>query len=275
MAQKPLFGLQETEKRVIISGNKRMLSEVNTDDQEAGSSNYKVSDLSVNEFKSLLRQGNDEILHRLDYITGDVLELKKQNDELKKEMENLKAEKEADRKRITQLEDKFKSKNLIFKGVAAGNSANIEVQKICNKILETPDPTILKSAKKLYEHEGKVTVLAELDSEQSAINVLKNTKKLAGTKIYIERDLNEERQKDKRALLRLKKEILNISKFHRIVVRDDKMRIAEKWFKWNADKKIVCGQDDAGPIMKQIYGEKISSINLDYEYLLNKSNSKN
>lgn len=150
-----------------------------------------------------------------------------------------------------------------------------EVKKVCNEILKIPDTSILKSAKKLTERDGKVTVLAELDSEESTYIVLNNTKKLSGTNIFIERDLNVERQKDKRAMLRLKKEIGNISNLHRLVVRDDRIRIGDKWFKWSHNKQLICGSLEAEPILKQLYGEQVLSINLQYQYLLNKNNSKN
>lgn len=201
--------------------------------------------------------------------------MKRQNDILKQEMETLKAEKDYDRRRIAVLEDQFKRNNLIFKGLPSNKSAVDEIKKVCNEILEIPDTKILKSAKKLTERNGKATVLAELDSEQSVYAVLGNTNKLRGTEVYIEKDLNPEKQKDKRAMLSLKKDVLKISKVHRIVVRDDRIRIGGKWFKWNLNKQLVCGNEKAEPILKQLYGEQILGINLEYQYLLKKISPKN
>lgn len=260
-----------TERQVVVTqSSKRMLAEISPEHRDT----RKIGDLLVDDLKSIIKEGNKEVLDRLDNLSGDVTDLKRQNEMLKQEVEVLKNEKDSDRRRIAQLEDQFKRKNLIFKGVPASNSVN-EVKKICNEILEIPEPVILKSTKKLNERDGKVMLLAELDSEQSTIDVLKNTKKLAGTDIYIERDLNVDRQKDKKAMLRLKKEVLSVSKFHRVVVRDDRIRIVDKWFKWSSNKQLMCGTSEAESILKMFYGEKALSINLNYDYLLNRTVSKN
>lgn len=265
-----LHGIEDEIQGGASPSIKRLRSEISPE-----KNSVKVGELSVEDLRSIFRDENKEVLDKLNYLTDDFNDLKKQNEMLKQEIQNIQAEKDSDRKRIAQLEDQFKRKNLIFKGLPSSKSTVNEVKKVCNEILKIPDTSILKSAKKLTERNGKITVLAELDSEQSTYVVLNNTKELKGTNIYIERDLNVDRQKDKRAMLRLKKEIVKVSKIHRVIVRDDRLRIADKWFKWSQHKQLLCGQSEAEPIMKQLYGDQALGINLQYEYLVNENISKN
>lgn len=150
-----------------------------------------------------------------------------------------------------------------------------EVGKVCIEKLELPTASIVKSTRKLFERDGKMTVLAEFDSSRSVQHVLQNARKLAGSKIYIEKDLNLERQHDKKVMLQLKKEIKAHSSAHRIAVVNDKLVIAKNWFRWNKDKKLVCGQQDAETILSNLYTNCFSKICLDYNLLFKKFVSKN
>ncbi|KNC25152.1 hypothetical protein FF38_01739 [Lucilia cuprina] len=171
----------------------------------------KVADLSSDNFKSIIKEGNREVLDKLINLTGEVISLKKENENLKQKIVTLRTENESDRKRKARLEDQVKCKYLIFKVVSNNKSTINEVKKVCRDILDISDINIFKAVKKL------------LDSVQSTYAVLGKTKKLKGTDIYIEKDLNEERQRDKRAMLMLKKNVIKISKIHCIVLREDQM----------------------------------------------------
>ena len=93
--------------------------------------------------------------------------------------------------------------------------------------------------------------------------------------LYIEKDLNVERQQDKKAMLQLKKEIKNLSTTHRVTVINDKIKIGSKWFRWNKDKKLVCDEHDAAVIFKDLFENSYTKININYNALLSNIMSKN
>ena len=60
------------------------------------------------------------------------------------------------------------------------------VQQFCSEKLEIRDVEV-KFASKLFERRGKSTVIADFGSDEAALKILKNSHKLAGTSILIEK----------------------------------------------------------------------------------------
>lgn len=100
-------------------------------------------------------------------------------------------------------------------------------------------------------------------------------KKLAGTKISVERDILPLKQEKKKVFLQIKKKVLNISKKHKVMVRDDKLKIKDKWFAWNGENKLMCGKEDGRDALKSLYGDEVENLDLDYENILKNMYSKN
>ncbi|XP_059226688.1 uncharacterized protein LOC131998414 [Stomoxys calcitrans] len=83
----------------------------------------------------------------------------------------------------------------------------------------------VKSVKTLYQKERMTAVLVEFESENDVEDVISKTRNLRGTNIYVERDLNAERRRDKIIMLQLRKQLMEFSKAHQIKIRDDKLRV--------------------------------------------------
>lgn len=255
--------------------SKRFFSETSPEQHaEQAPRGRKLSELGIDDFRMLIKEGNKEILEKLTTISDDVDALKQQNICLKEQVECLQADKEMDRKRIVQLEEQIKSKNLLFKGLEAKRAVFEEVSKLCTEKLELPTAAIIKSTRKLFERDGKMTVLTEFDSTQSVQKVLQKAKNLAGSKIFIEKDLNVDRQQDKKVMLQLKKEIKVLSTAHKLAVVNDKLKVKDKWFHWSKGKKLVCGQQEAEVILSNLYENCYTKINIDYNTLLKNFMSK-
>lgn len=109
-------------------------------------------------------------------------------------------------------------------------------------------------------------VVAEFDSEDTVAKILTNSRKLAGSSISMERDLNAERQTDKKVLLQLKRDILSESKEKRVTVRDDRIKIEDFWCKWNQAKQLItCKyQHNAESIINSSYASPLSSVKFKY-----------
>lgn len=223
---------------------------------------------------SQFKEVNKEIVTKLDTLTNSFKEIQMRNEELADEVASLKAERKKDHLRMMQLEDQIKQNNLIFKGLNANSDMKEAASEVCRYILQLSVPPVILSTKILFERNGKVTAVIKLDSDEMVEAILKNTNKLSGTNIYIERDLNCDKQHNKKAMLQLKKSIQQISSQHRIMVREDCIKIQDKWLKWDSDKQLTCDKQGATTFLKNLFGDKYQQIQLNYYALLEKANSK-
>lgn len=215
----------------------------------------------------------EEIKQEIGAVNTELLSLRKENLELKEEIAILKKEKQVDRKNVLWLEQQTCNKKLIFKGVSKDSNPKKAVHCVCSDILKI-DIGIL-SARKMFERDEKMSVIVELETSAEVAKVFKNTSKLAGTKISIERYILPLKQERKKAFLQLKKNISNISKKHKIVVRDDRLKVNDKWFIWNSENKLVCGKINGREALKDLYEEDVENLEINYDTLLQNFFSKN
>lgn len=203
----------------------------------------------------------------------EVRSLADENAALKTEVCRLREEKGKDHAELMRLTDYVKRKNLVFRGLDTLKDPLQSIKEVCENHLGI-NHIDLVSTRTLYEHNGKICVVAELSSEKSVSEILKNTRKLAGTSISIGRDLNNDRLQNKKVMLQLRQDIWENSKKHRIMIKDDKLKIADKWFTW-VDKKLVCNKRDGKNVLASLYDEDALLVNLEYDELLAKTFAKN
>lgn len=96
----------------------------------------------------------------------------------------------------------------------------------------------------------------------------KTPKKLKGLEIYVDRDLNEDKQEIKKVMLQLKKKLQPLDKKQKIVVRNDRMKINYG----NKDKILMSDSKNGKEVLENIYKDKINQINFNYEELLFQKN---
>ena len=120
-----------------------------------------------------------------------------------------------------------------------------------------------------------MTVIVELKSARMVADIFKHTKNLAGSSIFIERDLNTERRGNKKLMLQLKKEIQNADRSKKIAVRGDKLVVEGRYFVWNTNNILMCEKREGKEVLQNIYGDTILNVSLEYNTLLAKINTKN
>lgn len=201
-------------------------------------------------------------------------EIVKENENLKLRVMALEENKNKDHKTIVRLEEHMKRRNIIIRGVKKGPMYE-EVDSIFRQKLKINSSLEVENIRKLHESDAKMTVIVEFKSERMVQEILKNTKNLKGTEISIELDLGSERLQDKKVMIQLKKDILFINKSLPVSVRNDKLKIGTKWFKWNNSKELMCGIQKGENVLKTLYGDVISCLDLNYNNIFNKVNSKN
>ena len=76
-------------------------------------------------------------------------------------------------------------------------------------------------------------------------------------------------------MMELKNIIPAKSKLHKVSVRNDKLRIENQWFHWNANKVLCCGKSLGQQVILSLYGDSFNDVCFEYKGLVNKINAKN
>lgn len=234
--------------------------------------NTLLSELRYKDIKELIMNANAEAMTSVNSAIKS-LETKMdkiidENNELKNEIKALRVEREVEHRRLINLETSMKKKNLIFKDIPSEVSASDAVVKLCGTKLNVN--VDLKGARKIYDRNGKMGVIAEFGSELVVESVLKKTRALTGTPISIERDLNSDRQNDKKVMIQLKKDILEADKRHAVRVRDDALRINNKWIRWDKEKVLSSGAEKGVNVFKELYGNVFDNYDFSYKVISDK-----
>ncbi|KAL5289625.1 hypothetical protein ACFFRR_009593 [Megaselia abdita] len=150
-----------------------------------------------------------------------------------------------------------KRKNVIVKGFPSSSSLKELFRALCVDTLNISEQDLnVRSMRNIFDRNNKMGLIAELNS------VLKRASRLAKTKISVEKDLNSEKQIQKKVMLQLKKDVLQADISQRVTVRDERMKIADKWFYWNLRKEFTCGRD------------RLRAINFNYYDILSYLNNR-
>lgn len=237
----------------------------------------KVGDIQVKDLKQVIKSITSEIIKDLftqvQLLTGNIAKLETENTNLRSSIKLLQEESGFRRREMLNLEDQVKRKNIIVKGLNSAESPREALKHLCSTTLNLDAQAInIRSVKRIYDKNNKMGVIAELNSEEEVYEILKNTRKLTGTQISIEKDLNSEKQIHKKVMLQLKKSVLQADRSQRVTVRDDRLRIADQWFFWNQKWELQSGRANGLAIMDQIYGKRIN-VDFNYSNIFNKINS--
>lgn len=215
----------------------------------------------------------EEVKVEINSISSEINQLRTENQKLKEELRYVRRECEENKKDLMWMHEHIKSNKIFIRGLNSSSEPVNEVNNILTNKLELK--VMARSVRKIHERNGRMTVVTEFTSSQESEDVIRNGRKLAGSNIYIERDLIPSKQQLKKISLCLKSKIMKISKEHNITVREDKIKIKNIWFTWNKDRKLVAGKNDAKDELHKIYGDIIETLDTNYEYLLCETQSKN
>lgn len=255
------------------------MGEQSTTLMDSISDDRKVGDIQVKDLKEVIKSITSEVIKDLftqvQLLTGNLAKLEVENTTLKNSIKLLQEESGFRRRELLNLEDQVKRKNVIVKGLNSTESPREALKQLFSTTLELSAQMInIRSVKKIYDKNNKMGIIAELNSEEEVHEILKRTRKLNGSQsqISIEKDLNSERQINKKVMLQLKKDVLQVDRSQRVTVRDDRMRIADHWFFWNQKWELQSGRANGLAIMDQIYGKRIN-VDFNYTNIFNKMNS--
>ncbi|XP_037954069.1 uncharacterized protein LOC119684171 [Teleopsis dalmanni] len=256
-----------TAKRMRSSpGEQQTINTMNIQDMKA-----MFAELLDDKMKNLATKTDiEDIKDKLVENANQIQSLKEENAKLREEMQQIKESKEVDSRRISHLENQSKRKNIVIRGLAcdANQRTFDRVTQLCNEVLNIPSPLPIASVRKLSEYDGKVNVVVELDTANSVEKLLSKSKNLKGSQITLERDLDAGKLLHKKLMLILKQKILTVSKVHRVSVRNEKLRIGDYWLRWNNKNELVCNDQKGEMVLKILYKELATKIDINYVNLL-------
>lgn len=201
----------------------------------------------------------------------DLFEFKKElhqlqvsNDQTLEIVNQLKRDREADRRNIETLEKTLRARNLIFRGISKRQRPNLNqtINDILNDILKVMPMIRVERTVVVGTERESLVVLVQFLSTLDVHKVLINTAKLKGTAISIERDLTTEGRQRKSKLLAIKRyircKLVGIDdKKISIRVIGDQMRIGDSKFNWR-NENLWCGQLLGSVKLNDIFQYKFS-----------------
>lgn len=242
-----------------------------------------ITNLNTGDLKGIIRDicsnvttvAVEKLGENLKSLLDEIKELREDNGKLRMELNQIKQEQQHDRQELSKVQDQIKKNNVIIKGVPSSNSLPEAFSKVCVDNLKMTEAPLPRTVKKIFDRNGSMGMVVELDSEGSVYSILNHARNLTGTRISVDRDISTARQEDKRVMLQLKKDIWAVDKSQRIQVRDDRIRIGDKLLQWNLNKELTSNNQNGAEVLKGIYGESIQTVSLDYYSIRNKLNVRN
>lgn len=163
-------GKMENKRKAISPTDRPTYSEPGTSDD-----GIPLTDLTKGELRSLISEisiavntaSRVKINDSIKEVLDEVKLLRSENEKLREELEQIKYERKQDRRELSNMQDQLRRKNVIFKGMSSSNAVKEAVEKVCVDNLKLSSAPSIKSSKKIFDRNGKMGVVVELDSEDA------------------------------------------------------------------------------------------------------------
>lgn len=233
-------------------------------------SGRKIGELTVEEYADVVTHCNSDIYDKIVKLNQDVTKLQEENVKILKELEEYKQKTLTLERDLMMVDKRQKRNNVIFKGLNEDASPKTVIEGVCSQVLEVPN-IVVKETRKTFNRDGKMNVIAELESENMVNDLLRNSSKLKGSEISLDRDLTRDAREKKSAMLKIKKELNGMDSSKKIVVRDDRMKVENRWFYWSGEKKLMCGSEDGKVVLSNLFGNNVNILDLSYKSVLDRN----
>ena len=70
-------------------------------------------------------------------------------------------------------------------------------------------------------------------------------------------------------MLKIKKDILSVDSQFKILVRDDQLKINNKWFRYDNQNKFVCGTENGNDLIDRMYNGSLKNLCFEFNYMFN------
>lgn len=182
-------------------------------------------------------------------IQNEICALRKENVELRSEIQILKENEQRLMKKVEGLDKENKRTNILVSGLKAGGIDEVRqsFRKICVDVLE--EEVRVGYVKKIGST-GSKWVMA-LPSPIDVNTLLSKSRMLKGTNIYLQRDYTQEERRQNYNLRRVKN---SLKKQGEVVAKviGTTLIIGEKKFKWAAEGHITATNKDEGKYLEDL-----------------------
>ncbi|KAF6214711.1 hypothetical protein GE061_009454 [Apolygus lucorum] len=199
---------------------------------------HEVGQITVGELRNILSDIIDTKglakKEDLENINVEIASLKKENQDLRKEINSLHA--------LVNLSDRnSRRNNLIFGGIDLqdGNALKA-IQDFIRQVLKIEQPIIIGRAFALGRTGlRRRPILVELVRGEDLYTILSRVSELKGTTFFIHRDYSQQERIKRAKLVQVKKEILKQRPLMNIVFRREALLIKEVPYIWDLDKGLM------------------------------------
>lgn len=178
-----------------------------------------------------MEERNIRMEKKIDDFKSELIECKQENVKLKNEIRSLKQHTQEQERRMEEMEREVKKRNIIIHGVTEqeNESELLRNEKIRIILRDMGIPTEMEAevneTRRIGKYqEGKTRpIVLETRKWSKKVEILKETKNLRGTNIYMDEDYSRDIQKQRKELLKYMKEFR--AEGHTAVVRYNKIII--------------------------------------------------
>lgn len=179
-------------------------------------------------------------------VCGDASLSDDENEALRKQIEDLKLRDKMREKRLEQLEEVHRKKNLIFKGLRTygPNSYSEVICHFCSEVLGVNVEDLIEAVVPIgQKRPDKQTLKVVFNSGQSAAEVLSKCSRLRGTEFSVSRDYSKNVRLRRNKLLHCRYEIMQKTELKCVFVRDEVLIVDNRKFVWDENEGLVAKED--------------------------------
>lgn len=183
-----------------------------------------------------------------------------ENISVKNEIKMLRIENDNLRKQMNIIDNKLRKNNVIVRGLVVEDGANLKksVEDIWQNVLKV-DCCKINNVIPIGKIKENKQFLVQMDSGNSAINVLKKAKLLKGSGIFINQDLSAYSRNKRSKLHKLRKEIMRLNPTLKARLRDDYLLIGNVRFDWSDGNELIVGNVNGEEMLSKLVGADISA----------------
>jgi len=196
----------------------------------------------------------------LDSLNAELVALKEENVELKKELSSLKLDHEC---RLEEVEIQSRKNNLIFRGLQYHHSEAREevVSKFCRETLSVDiNPTFLHAFSLGKSDVPNKPILASFCLTKDKSNIMGSLKKLKDTGYTVHQDLPLEVRKKRTKLLLLRKEVTRLCPRVGVRVGPNTISVDGHKFSWNANTGLLSNMEPGLEKLCKLIGADLSTF---------------
>lgn len=180
--------------------------------------------------------------------------LKVANAELNHKLEEVETRCVLLEKRIEMLSTIAKERNIIFTiptSQLMESDVQSKIKNLCSTLVD--HELQLPSVKKIFEGHGTSKYLLQLNTRDDVSDLLKNSKKLRNTGVFISKDYTKAAQIRRSVLFKYRKCIKFFDKNSKPLIKGFKLEVKDKVFVVNDANLLVCGEKNGETVLQELF----------------------